>query len=89
MGNDKATATSTRIPVSVDKDTHAALKAYSGLTNVPVTKVLAEAVKDWMATVGAARLESLSEQTKAGRNLLQFPGGITPAEVKAELATAN
>ena len=71
------------IPVSVDDGTHAGLKAYADLTGIAITKVVANALKDWMETVGAARLEALTGASASGRQQLQGRVIVFPAPKKA------
>jgi hypothetical protein len=42
-----------RCPVQLDEATHRALKAYSEVTEIPVSRLLSRIVKDWMETTGA------------------------------------
>lgn len=58
-GNSKAPR-SKHIPVHIDGATYTAIQSYSELTGIPITKVVATAMKDWMETIGAARLEALT-----------------------------
>jgi len=52
-----------RRPVQIDEATYNRLKAYSSATGIPISRVLADAVKDWMVTVGDARLSSLKSSS--------------------------
>jgi hypothetical protein len=49
---------SKHIPVHVDAETYELGKAYFEKTGVPVTRVVTEAMKDWLETIGAARLKA-------------------------------
>ena len=62
-----------RIPVAVDPEVYISLKEYSEQTHVPITEVVAEALTDWLETVGAARLESIQQTRTAFKNVLTFP----------------
>ena len=66
-------AKSKRIPVSINANTYVSLKSYSELTRVPMTEVLADAVSDWLETVGAARLETINSTKSAMKKVLTFP----------------
>lgn len=50
---------SNRVPVQIDAETYRLLKAYSEQTGVPVARVVSGALKDWLNTVGVARLAVL------------------------------
>ncbi len=64
------------IPVQIDAETYTAAKAYADLTGIPVARVVRAALKDWMETVGAARLETLTGRN----NLVVMPLPIALAE---------
>jgi hypothetical protein len=49
-------------PVHVPNEIYALAKVYSEKTGVPVTHVVAEAIKDWLETIGAARLKAFGKQ---------------------------
>ncbi len=53
---------SKHVPVHVDAATYEQVKAYSEKSGVPVTRVVAVALKEWLATVGAARLQALTKR---------------------------
>lgn len=53
---------SKHVPVHVDAATYVMAKAYSEKSGVPVTRVVATALKEWLATVGAARLKALTKR---------------------------
>jgi hypothetical protein len=53
---------SKHVPVQVDAATYELVKAYSEKSGVPVTRVVAVALKEWLATIGAARLEALTKR---------------------------
>jgi hypothetical protein len=55
---------STRQPIMIDADLHARLKAYSEATGIPIARVVARAVDDWLDTVGAARLAMLKKSAE-------------------------
>ncbi len=52
---------SKHIPVNVDAETYEPAKAYSAKTGVPITRVVAEAMRDWLETIGAARLKAFGK----------------------------
>ena len=52
---------SKHIPVNVDAETYELAKAYSAKTGVPITRVVAEAMRDWLQTIGAARLKAFGK----------------------------
>ena len=52
---------SKHIPVNVDAETYELAKDYSEKTGVPVTRVVAEAIRDWLETIGAARLKAFAK----------------------------
>ena len=54
---------STRQPVMIDADLHARLKEYSQATGIPIARVVARALTDWLETVGVARLEALKKES--------------------------
>jgi hypothetical protein len=49
-------------PVHIDAATYEQMKAYSEKSGVPVTRVVAVALKEWLATMGAARLQALTKR---------------------------
>ena len=53
---------SKHIPVHVDAATYELVKGYSERTGMPVTRVVAVALKEWLATMGAARLQALTKR---------------------------
>ncbi len=76
---DKAAAKAGRMTVQVDAETHRALQSYSELTDIPIGKVLARAVREWMNTTGHVHLEVMTG--KAGTPLL-----VSDAEVSRSAA---
>ena len=48
-----------RVPVSIDSETYDKITAYSESTGIPKVRVVAEALKDWFDTIGAARLDAI------------------------------
>lgn len=50
-----------RVPVKLDAETYAAVRNYAQTFGLTLTKTLTDIVDDWLATVGAARLERLEE----------------------------
>jgi hypothetical protein len=52
---------SKRVPVQVDAEVYLRLKRYSEATNVPVARIVARGLSDWLDTVGRARLDALME----------------------------
>lgn len=54
---------STRQPVMIDADLHARLKDYSQATGIPIARVVARGLADWLDTVGAARLGALKKES--------------------------
>jgi hypothetical protein len=55
---------STRQPVMIDADLYVRLKEYSQATGVPIARVVARGLTDWLDTVGAARLEGFKKSTE-------------------------
>jgi len=55
---------SRHIPVMVDKVTYNAVKTFSEISGIPVTRVVAEAIKEWLTTTGAAKLAALQSLKK-------------------------
>jgi len=53
---------SQRFPVKVDEETYNIVKTYHDLTNRPITKVLAEAVKFWSEIKGQSDIEYWTER---------------------------
>jgi hypothetical protein len=53
---------SKHIPVHIDAATYELVKAYSEKTGMPVTRVAGLALREWLATMGAARLEALTKR---------------------------
>jgi hypothetical protein len=52
---------SKHIPVNVDAETYELAKTYSAKTGGPITLVVAEAMRDWLETIGAARLKAFGK----------------------------
>ena len=52
---------SKHVPVHIDAETYELAQAYSKKTGVPVTRVVAEAIRDWLETIGAARLKAFGK----------------------------
>lgn len=53
--------TSKRVPVAVNAELHQRLKEYSAATGVPISRVVARGLTDWLDTVGRERLDQLME----------------------------
>jgi murein L,D-transpeptidase YcbB/YkuD len=53
------TIRSRHIPVMVDAETYEAVKSFSEISGIPATRVVAEAIKEWLNTTGAAKLAAL------------------------------
>jgi hypothetical protein len=51
---------SKRIPVQVDAEVYLLAKAYAEATGIPVARVVAVALRDWLTTEGADRLRRLA-----------------------------
>ena len=49
-----------RVPVQIDADILEQFKQLSSLTGAPVSALVREATKDWIRTIGAARMEVLA-----------------------------
>jgi hypothetical protein len=47
----------------IDADLYARLKQYSQATGVPVARVVARGLADWLETVGEARLAMLKKKS--------------------------
>jgi hypothetical protein len=52
---------SKHIPVHVDAETYELAKAYSEKTGVPMTRVVARALREWLETVGARQLAAFKQ----------------------------
>lgn len=65
-----------RMTVQVDAETHRALVAYSEMTDIPLGKVLARAVREWMNTTGHVHMEVMTG--KAGAPLVASPDALPP-----------
>lgn len=50
-------------PVKIYEEGYNKLKQYSELTGVPIKRVIAEMIEDWMDSVGQVRLEALTSMT--------------------------
>lgn len=64
------------IPVKVRREVYDKVKDYSKQTGIPAAQVIAEALVDWLESVGVARLEALTavELTVVPKsNVIQFP----------------
>lgn len=55
--------TSKRVPVMIDAALYLRLREYSGATDVPVARVVARGLTDWLDTTGRERLDALMEST--------------------------
>lgn len=55
--------TSKRVPVMIDAELYQRLKVYSEATGIPVARVVARGLADWLETVGRERLDALMELT--------------------------
>jgi hypothetical protein len=66
-----ATAPKKYIPVNVPEEIYQVYRSYSQLTGVPVAKAIRDGLNEYAATCLSARLETLTEQIKAGRGVLQ------------------
>lgn len=64
------------VPVNIDAETYAQLKAYSVAMGQPITQVLKDALPDWLGTIGAtklkAKLESKSNSSEKRAKLLNI-----------------
>jgi hypothetical protein len=47
----------------IDSAVYARLQEYSAATGVPIARVVASGLTDWLDTVGAARLEALKKES--------------------------
>jgi hypothetical protein len=47
----------------IDANLYARLKEYSQATGIPVARIVARGLADWLDTVGAARLEALKKES--------------------------
>lgn len=64
------------VPVKVRRDVYDNVKNYSVQTGVPAAQVIAEALTDWLESVGIARLEALSAvelKVITKSNVIEFP----------------
>jgi hypothetical protein len=52
-------------PFRLSDDVHVGLKEYSEATGVPMSRVVNDAMGDWLKTVGAARMEFFKQQKEA------------------------
>jgi len=52
-----------RLPIKISVEAYAALKAYSSMTGVSITRIISEMVPDWMETTGAVRLEVMMKRS--------------------------
>jgi len=73
MAKQSASASTAKkyIPVNVPEEIYQVYKSYSQLTGVPVAKAIRDGLNEYAATCLSARLETLTEQIKAGRRVLQ------------------
>jgi hypothetical protein len=55
--------TSKRVPVAIDTELHQRLKEYSAATGVPLSRIVARGLTDWLDTVGRERLDALMDLT--------------------------
>jgi len=53
-----------RVPVMIDADLYARLTEYSQATGIPIARVVARRLDDWLDTVGAARLAMLKKSAE-------------------------
>lgn len=60
MNGSKKAEKTPRMTVQVDAETHKAALAYSELTGIPIGKVIARAVREWMNTTGHVHLEVMA-----------------------------
>jgi hypothetical protein len=51
-----------RTTIQVDAETHAMLKAYSDETGIPIGKVAARAIREWMETTGRRLAQALASK---------------------------
>lgn len=68
----KGTGKAQRMTLQVDAETHQALEAYSKLTDIPISRVAARCVREWMNTTGKVHLDVM--QGKAGQPLMPLDG---------------
>jgi len=54
---------SKRVPVMLDADLYQRLQAYSAATGIPIARVVARGLGEWLDTVGAARLDALAKKS--------------------------
>lgn len=52
-----------RQPVMIDADLYKRLQKYSAATGIPIARIVASALTDWLDTVGAARLAALKKKS--------------------------
>lgn len=55
---------SNRQPVMIDAALHARLKEFSAATGIPIARVVASGLTDWLDTVGEARLAMLKKSAE-------------------------
>lgn len=82
-------AKSTRVPFSMDADTHAALKQYSELLGVPMLLVMRRAVREFMDVQGKIEMEeAIARANRYGDSakILTFPVPAAPLAEPALLA---
>jgi hypothetical protein len=54
---------SNRQPVMIDAALYKRLQEYSQATGIPIARVVARGLDDWLDTVGAARLAMLKKES--------------------------
>jgi predicted DNA-binding protein len=60
-------------PFRVSDEIHQGLKEYSEQTGVPMSRVVNDAMGDWLKTVGAARLEHFKKEAPGtGANVIEM-----------------
>ena len=67
------TKESPRTQVWLDKRVHQIVKEYSALTGVPISRVMNDALLDWMSDQGATRIEALRLSRPKSGEILDFP----------------
>lgn len=55
---------SKRKSVLIDADLHKRLQEYSAATGIPISRIMAQGLTDWLDSVGAARLAALKKSVK-------------------------
>jgi hypothetical protein len=65
-----------RVMVGIDEEAHASFKRMSDVTGMTISSLMNEALNDWYATVGEARMERIQEVVAEGRALLRTSSAL-------------